>query len=239
MKTLVFFILTIFASSCANYDCSKMVDNDKLTKREIAVKPFNALSIGVVFETILVPSDSEKVVIEATEQIHKQLVIENSANMLTITMDSDLKHGKEACGKMTIYFKRINSLTNKSVGTLTSNGGIKTSTLLVNNDAVGSTNLTFEADSIVFNNNAVGITELSGTCKYLKINNNSVGKFDAMKLKCDDLELKNASIGETIVFANKLMNIENSGIGSLDAYGKGVIKNVSNKSIGSFTKHNE
>jgi hypothetical protein len=49
--------------------------------------------------------------------------------------------------------------------------------------------------------------------------------------------MENHSVGKTSVFAKKEMIINNSGIGSLDVYGKGSIKKLSTNGIGSFNKH--
>ncbi len=237
MKTVNLIIAFILLTTGCVFDGEHIAGSGNVIRNIHKVTSFNTLNLGVVFNVVIIPSDSEKVIVEADDNLQELVIVEKHDSILSIKMKPHLNIIKKSSGKIYVYIKGLVAITNESVGRLENEGVLKSGRIAINNQAVGKTKLKFESNDIIFNNSAVGKTELSGNCNNLKIKNSSVGEFNASELQCNYLDLENESVGKTSVFANKEMIINNSGIGSLDVYGHGIIKKISTTGIGSFKKH--
>lgn len=237
MKILKILVLLVLCSSCGVWIGEGTEGSGKVTKQVHILKSFNAIHLGVVYEVIIIPSDSEKVIVETDDNLQPFIIVENNENLLTINMKPNTNISRKTIGKIYIYARELNEITNNSVGKLDNEGVLKSKNLVLNNSAVGSTELKIEAYDVTLNNSAVGKTELFGSCNNLKIHNSAVGSLNTQEFKCNFLDLDNHGVGKTAVFANKEFIINNSAVGSLDIYGEGEIKKINSSSIGSFKKH--
>ena len=237
MKTFNFLVMFIIVTSCCNLITEGNSGSGNVTREVREITSFNTLNLAVVFDVLIIPSDSEKVIVETDDNLQELVLVENDGETLIVKMKPESKICKKTRGKVFIYSKEIKGITNSSVGMLENEGILKAKTLRLNNSSVGKTVLKIEADELTINNSAVGNTELSGSCNDLILKNSAVGELNAIDLHCNNLDLDNKSVGKTTVFVNNECNINNSAVGSLDIYGKGVVKNISNTGIGKFQKH--
>ncbi len=237
MRTLLFLFTIISAASCCNINPLGISGSGNVTKETRNTGSFNSLNLSVLFDVVIIPSAEEKVVIETDDNLQRFILVEKEGEVLTIKMGPKRKLYNRSQGKIFVYAKKLKLITNSSIGTLTNESVIRTETLTLNNSAVGKTTLNVETKKMMVNNNSVGILELDGSSDDLIIKNKAVGEFKAFGLHCNNLDIDNKAIGKTTVFVNNECTINNSGIGTLDVYGKGEIKKINNSGIGKFQKH--
>lgn len=236
MKNL-FSLITclVLLSSCSILNSE--MGSGNVTKKTYETTTYNSLKLSTVFDVVLIPSESTKVIVETDDNLQQLVLIENNSNSLEVKMKDGYNIGSKTAGKIYVYFKELSSLRNASVGNLTNESILRANSLTIQNNAVGKTTLNITADSLNFENSAVGSTTLTGICRTFVFVNQAVGSSNMKELACDYLDLDNKAVGSTTVCVNKEAKISNSAVGSLDVYGSGVIKEITNNAVGKFTKH--
>jgi hypothetical protein len=225
-------------------------------KTEHPVAGYNKLDISIVLNAVIIPSSTDKVVVELDDNLQQYVEINQSDSTLHIQMKKEVHFGRHADGKVYIFTKSLHNLNNSSVGNLTNEAmltadnfvltnsaigyndlKIKARNITINNSAVGKTDLYLQSEKLSLTNSAVGKTLLTGNCTNAVIENSSVGNFDAKNLTVQTLHINNSAVGSADVMADKEFYIENSGVGKLDIYGNGVIKKLDDSGISKIHKH--
>jgi hypothetical protein len=254
ISMLALVVTGLLFNSC--YYINRHNGSGNVIKVEHPTSGFNKLDLSIVFDAVIIPSSFEKVIVETDDNLQQDVQISTSDSTLNVHMKHDTNIGRHSAGKIYIYTKGIKSLTNSSVGNLTNEGTltasnftmnnsavgtcdlkIKAITTTIDNSAVGKTNIYMEGTVLNFTNSAVGKTILTGSCTDVHINNSGVGKFDAQNFITQTMHLVNSAVGSTDVTADKEFYIDNSSVGSLDVYGKGVIKKLNDSGISKTHMH--
>jgi hypothetical protein len=248
-------ITGILATSCS-YINNRQNGSGNVIKQERKVSSFDKLDVSVVFNTVIIPANEEKVIVETDDNLQQYVIVETRNSTLSIHMASRVNIGKEAANTIYIYTKTLQSIENSSVGNLSNEGvlssdnftltnqavgnvelKIKAKKTTIDNSAVGTTNLFLQTDSLTLGNSAVGKILLTGSCTEADINNSSVGNFDSHYLTTQVLHINNSAVGKTEISAEKEFYIDNSAVGKLDMYGDGVIKRLNDSGISKASKH--
>lgn len=236
MKNLIGLITClILLSSCSILNSERGSGN--VTRETREVSEFNSLELAAVFDVVLIPSNEIKVIVETDDNLQELVIVENNGNSLVVKMKDQTNIAKKTAGKITIYLKDINRITNSSVGDIKNEGVLKSDHLTIMNKSVGDMHLNMEVGEFELENRAVGDMNVIGSCKTLQVFNKAVGDLNAKDLQCDFLDLENKSVGDASFFVNKEGKISNSAVGSLDVYGAGVINEMKGKAVGEFKKH--
>ncbi len=254
ISMLALVVTGLLLNSC--YYINRHNGSGNVTKVEHSASGFNKLDLSIVFDAVIIPSSFEKVIVETDDNLQQEVQVSMNDSTLDIHMKHDSNIGRHSAGKIYIYTKGIKSLTNSSVGNLTNEGTltasaftmnnsavgtcnlkIKAPTTTIDNSAVGKTNLYIEGIALNFTNSAVGKTILTGSCTDVHINNSGVGKFDAQNFITQTIHIVNSAVGSTDITADKEFYIDNSSVGSLDVYGKGVIKKLNDSGISKTRLH--
>ncbi len=237
MKNIYCSIIAVLLVSCNSLNTEGVMGSGKVTPKIYDVTHFKEIDISVVFDVVIVPSDTEKVIVETDENLQDLVLVENGKDKLIIKMKPLTNITKKTKGKITIYTTGLNKITNTSVGTLENEGVLNSKKMILNNSAVGNVNLKIKSEDLIFNNTGVGNTDLKGNSDNVTIKNSAVGNLDTVDLKSMNLDLQNHAVGNTVVFADKEITINNSAVGKLDVYGNCVIKEINNTAVGKFVKH--
>lgn len=253
-SSIIYIATLIILTSCSIIN--KQNGSGNVTTTQHSLTPFQKIDISTVFETVIVPASEEKLVVQMDDNLQQYIEIQNIDSTLTIKMKSHINIGTYSTGKLFIYTKGITAINNSSVGKLSNEGTlvadnfkldnssvgnnnlkIKAKNILINNSAVGKSNLYLECQSLSLINSAVGKTILTGFCNEAQINNSGVGSFDAKDYSTQILHLTNSAVGRSEVTALKEFYITNSGVGRLDLYGTGAIKQLDDSGLSKTKKH--
>ena len=247
-------VIGILATSCMYIN--RLNGSGHVTKVEHKALFFNKLELGIIFDAVIIPSAEEKVIVETDDNLQQYILVKNEDSTLIVTTQEHVNIGHHSAGKVYIYTKGIEALTNSSVGKLSNEGTLNATNFVFNNSSVGSTDLKIEAkkitidnsavgktnlylksDTLTLNNSAVGKMLLTGSTILSTIDNSGVGKFDSQFLITQVLHITNSGVGKCDISAEKEFYIVNSGVGKLDAYGSGVIKSLDDSGITKTSKH--
>ena len=211
--------------------------NGNVTTETRKVTSFTDLKVGGVFKTIISQDGGDEwVKVETDENLQKMVTVSNEGSTLSVGMEN--KTGGINTTKMIVYInvKNIQSISNKSVGTMESKDTIKSDDLGLDTKAVGKTNLTIDVHRLHAKFKSVGTIYLSGTATEVEIENESVGKLEAFDLLAETLSIKNKSVGAVEVYASKEISIDHRGVGRLSYKGNPAVKALTDKGVGKVNK---
>lgn len=226
--------LAIYVSGCFNRLCG----NGKVITENRPAKSFTKLEVNGIFKTVITQDGGpEFVKVETDENLQKTISVINEGESLIVCNADGMRFYNPT--RMIFYVNigsHLNSLANKSVGNLETQGKIKLAALYLKTDAVGKTVLNLEADSLKAEINSVGSVHLEGMVEFADISNNSVGKLEAFGLKAQVLRIKDNSVGAVEIFAEKEMYIDHNGVGKLEYRGDAVVKSLNSTGVGKVFK---
>lgn len=207
---------------------TRIVGSGNVITRDVAVSSFNQLNISGVFNVILAQGDKEAVKIEAEDNLQQLILVNNSDNVLTLSMKKDVNIKTNRKLNVYVTFKKIKGLQLRTVGNVTSTGTLNFDDLDLENKSVGNVDLNLSARSLTLDNKSVGNLELEGKADNAVIKNKSVGNVRAASFVVQTMDIDNNGIGNADVNAEKNLKLKTSGLGK-----------VRNKGAGTVTKLNK
>jgi len=206
--------------------------NGNVVKVEKNIKPFTELELDGVFDVILTQGETEKLEIEADENLIDLVTIKNVGNKLIVGFKKGTNLRKSTKFNVYITLKDITSLTMEGVGDIKNMGRLNLKTLEINKTGVGDLNLNISSSILDINSSGVGDVNLTGSSSHLIIDNSGVGDVIADTFKADDVKLDNNGVGDAKVFASEKINITNSGVGDVEFYGSPKEKHINKGGVG-------
>ena len=86
MKIISFLIAVTLLVSCNSINTEGISGSGKVTQETYNVGGFKEIDLSVVFDVEIIPSDTEKVVVETDDNLQSLLLVENKNNNLVIKM---------------------------------------------------------------------------------------------------------------------------------------------------------
>jgi len=208
--------------------------NGNIVSHEINVSTFVRLHLGCQGTVELHQGDEEKVILEADENLVEFFYAQNAGRTLYLSESQVLKRPRFTTCKVKVFFRQLNvlHLRNESGNLICNNEITLTEPLEIDNKSVGKTELWLSAPSIKVNNQAVGDTVLKGSCEILEIKNHAIGSFDASQMKAGEVSIKNKSVGNVWLHANRSFNISHHAVGFIHYTGNGVVKDIKQYGVG-------
>lgn len=197
------------------------------------VETFNRLKIEGVFNVYLSQDKTEKVRIEAEQNLLD--LIKVNSNGKTLTIDYDSKHSvhkSQDVVDLYITVKNIKELDLKIVGDVKTNDSLYLSELLLINNSIGNIDFSLVSKEFTLINNSVGVVKLFGLVEKFTLNNNSVGNIEAFPLTAEKVIIKNNSVGNINVNSTYSIDIENNGIGNITYKGNPEKRNIESNTLG-------
>lgn len=201
--------------------------NGNIVSKEIQVSSFVGLRIDMIGTVRLVQSDIEKVVVETDENLQCYFDAQNANGKLFVYAEIKLRNLVFTKCEITIFLCQINSLDIHNIGDMVCDQPIiLANPLEVRIKSIGNTQLYFEAPAVKLANKSLGDVTLTGRCENIQIENSGLGDFIAKELIVNELVIKNKSIGNIELYANKAISIGHSGVGAIGYWGDAVLKSV-------------
>lgn len=202
--------------------------NGNVVSKEYPVSSFLRLHIAVNGVTELIQSQEEKVEVEMDGNLLEYFGAYNSGRTLYISTEGTLRKPVFTQARVRIYFRQIDHLVIRCEG-----GDVRCPAPLVLQSpldltiqSAGNTQLNLQAPQVKALMQATGDVTLSGDCGVVEIKTQSVGNLYARELFASELTLKNSSVGNVEVFADKKIWLTHSGQGHIHYYGDAQLMDV-------------
>ena len=158
---------------------------------------------------------------EGDEEMIKKLLIDQDGDLLTLSMEEDIKDNffaKEEL-KITLSIKDLKELKYDGVGNVKTNGIFKVDQVRLIGTGVGNLELDLDAQQIDADFDMVGNINLQGKANRAFFTNNGVGNLDASNLIVKDMEINSSGIGKVEIHCTGDLSLVVDGIGKVSYAG--------------------
>lgn len=208
-------------------DRPRIEGSGNIITKEIAVQPFDELSIGGVFSVLISQGSKEQLKIEADDNLQELFEVRNEGSKLIISMKKDVNfQSKDDKNKMKVYitFRNLKTMELKTVGNITSEENLNFDNLKIENKSVGSVNLKLTAKTRDIENKSVGNFTLTGKADKAIIKHHGVGSFKASNLVVQTMDIDASGVGSAEVNAEKELKVKDSFLGKVSNKGSATVK---------------
>jgi hypothetical protein len=232
-KSSIVFTLSLFILlSCSSEEDTGIKGEGSVVSVVKSVESFNRLKIEGVFNVYLNQDKTEKIRIEAEQNIIDLIKFHNDGKTLTIDYDSKHSINKSEDVDLYITIADLKELDLEIVGNVKTNNSLDLSKFLLINNSVGNVDFSLLSKKFTVINNSVGNVNLFGLVEKFTLNNNSVGNIDAFPLTAEKVSVENNSIGNIDVTATYSLEIENNGVGNITFQGDPEKRSIKNNALG-------
>lgn len=220
-------LLTVIATSCS------FAQKQTFTNKTYPIDFFDSVESDVVGNIIYTQSDKVSVRAEGDKELVDRLRITERNGMLSIGHTGNFKSQKKQNLSIYISSPTIYAVDTEGVGNWFMKGRVDADNLEIDFDGVGN----FEALDLYSNNikvdyEGVGNLTLGGTTSFVEIFSEGVGNVNTQNLIAEEVVIKSSGVGSVKCYASEVIDLTNSGIGSITYYGNPSDKNINNSGIG-------
>ena len=230
--SIVFTFLLFILLSCSSEEDTGIEGDGNVVSIVKSVETFNRLKIEGVFNVYLNQDKTEKIRIEAEQNIIDLIKFNHDGKTLTIDYDSKHSINKSEDIDLYITIADLKELDLEIIGHVKTNNALDLSKFLLINNSVGHVDFSMLSKKFTVINNSVGNVNLFGLVENFTLNNNSLGNVDAFELTAEKVSIENNSVGNVNVNATYSIEIENNGVGNITFKGHPEKINIENNALG-------
>ncbi len=205
--------------------------------KEIKVEGFNSIKLEGSAQWVIIPSDTEKVVIESkTQDVFNYIDVETIGDRLIISTTEKTKNITKLFNSVTIkvYAKNIDAISLSGVGSVRMEGGIESDEFNATLRGTGDMKLKVTCESFDGYVYGTGNLEVSGSSKTTVVRVEGVGGFEGYGFESIDCDVTVSGVGGAEVFATSKLTAVINGVGSIRYKGDPVKKDLQSNGLGSI-----
>lgn len=211
-------ILFLIVISFSFYSCINTIDGDgNVTTEERTINSFSKIDIAGHFEVFINQGSTEKLEIEADNNLINLIETETKNNTLYIKSKEPIGNAESL--KLYITVKKIEAIDISGAVELNSKGTIDAENLEIDISGAADINLLLKVNSLKMEMSGASETTLKGSAENFDIELSGASDLQAEKLKTKHTSVDISGAGNAKVFAKKTLNIEVSGAGSVQYKG--------------------
>ncbi len=204
-------------ATCAQNDRETPEGNGNKVIREVPVQSFSGMTASGVYELRLSQGDTEKVTIEADENLQYLFEVKTENNKLLIDTKKLKNWSLKNNHKMIVHvtFKKLKEIELSTVGNVRSVEGLVFDDLKLENKSVGNVDLRLTAENLHVRNSSVGNIDLKGKAETAVFLNSGVGNLDAGDFEVQNMNIENTGVGNAEVNVVRECKVKDSFLGKV------------------------
>lgn len=207
-------ILILIVLTFSLYSCINTIDGDgNVITEERTIDSFNKIDISGGFEVLINQGKTEKVEIEADQNLIELIETETKNNTLYIKSKEPIGNAESL--KLYITVKKIEEIDISGAVELNSKGTIEGEELEIDISGAADVNLGVDVISLTMDMSGASETTLRGKAENFDIKLSGASDLEAEKLKTKHTIIDISGAGSAKVFAKKTLKVEVSGAGSV------------------------
>jgi len=219
--TFLLAAIFIFQSGCT-YAFKGIRGDGKVVKQEREISSFDGIDVGGAFEVFLTQGETEKLVIEADENLLDIIDTEVRGGTLNIRTTEDIREST----KLNIYitFKDLEEIDVSGACDMIGENKFKLGDIELDCSGASELELKFSASHVEMDCSGASNAELFGSAQSVNLDLSGASKLDAIDLEVAvyDAEVSGASHGK--IFVTEELSVEVSGAAHLKYKGEPRIK---------------
>ncbi len=208
-------------------------------QKEVAVSPFSKVKFEGSAKFVLVPSGSQKVVIESKKpDVFDYIDIHNEGSTLVINTTGKNKNVTKLFKSVTVYvhFTTLNDIAMSGAGSVKCEKPFSAGNLTATMRGTGSMDLDVKCSVFTGNMYGTGSLDVRGTAGKAVIDVDGVGGFSGYDLIAKDVDVVVSGVGGAKVHATHKLKAKLNGVGSIRYKGDPEIKDFDTNGLGNIRK---
>ncbi|MBN2348685.1 MAG: DUF2807 domain-containing protein [Bacteroidales bacterium] len=240
MKTLLkplfnFLFILFFFSGCVIDFPESVTGNGHIITNERDVPAFHGIKVSTGIDVEITQDDTEKLVLEADENLHDVIKTEVENGILKIYSVKNIRMAKSK--QVYLSYKNLDMIGISSAGDVKGVNTLHTNDLKISLSSAGDLNLDVEAERIKIDISSSGNARLSGHAEYMDADLSSAGDFNAFDLEVKKGKVNVSSAGDAKVYITDEASLTSSSAGDIIYKGEPKIINVKTSSAGDVRKY--
>lgn len=187
MKAIKYIPIVFLFVACGHSFHDSITGNGNVVVKNVEIDTVLTLIVSDRLEATLIPSDSFKVVIEADENLHEFIFVEEEHDQLHIYSDKYIRLAKAK--NVYIYANSINSIDVSAGATLHMSDSLTMDIFSLDASSGSDVNILGHFGTMYVNGSSASDIDLVGSCNDLEVNMSS-----ASDLQAYDFEAKRVSV---------------------------------------------
>lgn len=208
--------------------------NGNVIKKERKAGSFNAVTVSSGINVFLKQADSESIVVEADENLHKNIITETRGKTLHVYSNANIRRAK--IKRVYVTMREITALKTSSAGDLIGEESITAEKLTLTASSAGDIKLEVFAEEIKIDISSSGDITLSGNTDILVANISSAGDLYAYNLKAREADITVSSSGDADITVTESLKANASSAGDINYRGNPRFVDARSSSAGRIVK---
>jgi len=216
MRNIICFLGLVLILSGCNEGFNRVEGNGITETKEKSLQSFDELEISGAFKVKLVPSDNFRAVIEADENLHEYILVDQDGDRVKIRMKNNVNIKSNQSIKITVYGNNIRRVE------LAGSCEMKSEGLLENTDRMeltiagsGDADLEVKTPEMKVSIGGSGKVKIEGKTRELKLNIAGSGDFEGEKLLSEKGDISIAGSGSAKVYTSVELKVSIAGAGDV------------------------
>ncbi len=208
-------------------------------QKEVNVAPFSQVKFEGSAKWVLIPSGTEKVVLESSkEDVFDYINIKNEGNTLVISTTDKNKNITKLFKSVTInvYFTSISSVALSGAGSVRCEEPFSAGGMTATLRGTGNMYLDLNCSTFTGNMFGTGSLDVKGTATNAVVRVEGVGGFDGFDLVTNNMDVTVSGVGGARVHATNQLTATLNGVGSIRYKGDPESKNFDTNGLGNIKK---
>ncbi len=216
MRNIFYLLGLVWVLTGCNEGFNRVEGNGVIETKEKSLSSFDELEISGAFKVKLVPSDNYRAVIEADENLHEYIQVNQDGDRVRIRMKNNVNFKTSRSIKVTVFGSNIRRVELAGSCQLQSGG------LLENDDRMeltiagsGDAELEVKTPEMKVNIGGSGKVMMKGKTRDLKLSIAGSGDFEGESLLSENTDINIAGSGGAKVFSSLSLKVSIAGSGDV------------------------
>jgi uncharacterized protein YxeA len=235
LRILTTAIAILSISACTQGQFRKTVHgNGNVITKERTTDSFTGIRVSTGIDVYLKQGDSEKVSIEADENLQEYILTEVRNGVLHVYTETNIRDAERK--RVYVTMNKVRSVSTSSAGDIFGETPIKGDKLEISASSAGNIKLDVSAKEIKVDISSSGDISLKGDAEILEADLSSAGDLKAYDLMVKEADISVSSAGDADINVSEKLTARASSAGDINYHGNPKYVDVHSSSAGSVHK---
>jgi hypothetical protein len=200
--------------------CNELIGergNDERVTKEITLDSFEKIELSGAFNVTLTPSDNNKLILEADENLIQYINISVRGNRLFIETDRRLSSRKGI--NIEVPVKDLSAISSSGASDIMSDEPISSAELDIDASGAGKLDLKLDVKIVTVDISGAVLVYLEGVAESLDVEMSGAGSLTADGFEVKDCDVSISGVGHVLVNVSGTLDARVSGLGKVEYIG--------------------
>jgi hypothetical protein len=231
MRYLFLSLFSVLILSCNFEYKNSIAGNGNIVTREVKTDSFDKIDVTDALDVVIIPSETQKVLVVADENLVDLITINVRDNTLRISAEKRIQMARSK--KIEVYTQTMEKLEASAASTVHNSDSLQYGNFKIMCSSAAQVDLTGRFQLLNIEASSASNIKLSGYSKELRADLSSASGLSAFNLTAENVNIVASSAANAKVHVTHEANFNASSAANISYHGNPSVKNVSTSSGGS------